>query len=215
MLPRDFKTTPFSFRVLNVSASLLGSTLTTQLNPTNLVHVLYMTLVLEQTWCSAFQASGGIMPSSLFIRSMPKSQSWLRCRLSTCFPSLKENAECGIQTQFQTQLLWARQVSDVLAESITDNCMPLQVLVEKEWYLCSFWLGSSPGGSGQLSLWDLRSQNNCVFCLSSAKMFSCWGSSSDLCSSGGKPEVFWFILSFQWHKWDQNLVIFPYRYHLC
>lgn len=115
MLPGDFQATPFSFRVLNVSVSLPRSTLTTQLNPTNVIHILYMTFVLEQTWCPAFQASGGIMPSSLFVRSMPRSQSWLRCSLSTCSPSLKENAECGIQKQFQAQLS-ARQVPNMLAD---------------------------------------------------------------------------------------------------
>lgn len=171
MLPRDFQT-PFSFRVLNVSASLPDSTLTTRLNQTNLIHISYMTFVLEQTCCPAFQASGGIMPFSLFIRSMPKSQSWITCRLSTCFLSLKENAECGIQTRFQAQSLSARQVSNMLADSIIDNCMPVQALLETEWYLCNSWPGSSPGGSGQLSLWALRSQNDCIFSLSSAKMSS-------------------------------------------
>lgn len=201
MQPGDFQTTPFSFRVLNVSVSLPGSTLTTWLNPANLIHILYMTFVLEQTWRPAFQASGGIMPSSLFIRSMPKSQSWLRCSLSTCFLSLKEIAECSIQTQFQAQLLSARQVSDMFADSITDNCVPLQAPVEMEWYSCNSWPGSSPGGSEKLSLWALRSQNDCIVYLSSAKMFSCRASSSDIRSSGGKPELFWFILSFQWYIW--------------
>lgn len=203
MLPGDFQTTPFSFRVLNVSVSLPGST--TRLNQTNLICILYVTFVLEQICCPAFQASRGILPSSLFIRSMPKSQSWLMCSLSTLLPI--SEGKCSIQMQFQVRLS-AIHVSSMLADSIIDNCRDGMVIV---WFLAwifSWW-------SEQLSLWALRSWKVCVFYPSSAKMFSYWPSSSDLRSSGSKPEMSWSILSFQWYKWHQNLVIFSYHYHLC
>lgn len=212
MLPGDFQTKPFSFKALNVSVSLPGNTLTTQLNQTNLIHILYMTFVLEKTCCPAFQSSRGVMPSSLFIRSMPKSQSWLMCSLSTCFPSLKENVEWSIQSQFQAQLLSARQVSNVLADSVIDDCMPFQALVETQWYSCNSWAVSSPDRSIKFGLWSFRSQNDCIFYPSCAKMFGHWAYSSDLRPSGGIPELFWFILTFQSYKWNKNLIIFSYWY---
>lgn len=121
-----------------------------------------MTFVLEQTCCPAFQASGGIMPSSLFIRSMPKSQCWLICSSSKCSLPQKEKAECSIQKQFQTRLLSAKQVSNMLADSITDICMCLWAPVEAECYLCNSWPVSSPLRTEQLSLWVSRSQNDCI-----------------------------------------------------
>lgn len=107
------------------------------------------------------------MPSSLFIRSMPKSHCWLIHRLSTCFLSRKENAEYVIQNQFQAQLLSARQVSNALADSTVDNCMPLQASVEAGCYSHNPWPVSSPAGS-EFSLWASRSQNDCIIYLSSA-----------------------------------------------
>lgn len=115
--------------------------------------------------------------------------------------------KCSIQMQFQARLS-AIHVSSMLADSIIDNCRDGMVLV---WFLAwifSWW-------SEQLSLWALRSWKDCVFYPSSAKMFSHWASSSDLRSSGSNPEMSWSILSFQWYKWHQNLVIFSYHYHLC
>ena len=55
MLPEDFQMELLSFRILNVLTSPGDSTLTTLVNPANLINVLYMTFILEQTCCPAFQ----------------------------------------------------------------------------------------------------------------------------------------------------------------
>lgn len=54
MLSEDVETASFSFRVLNVSTSPWGSTLTTQVNPANLINISRMMFVLEQTCCLVF-----------------------------------------------------------------------------------------------------------------------------------------------------------------
>lgn len=105
VLPEDFQTELLSFRVPNVFTSPRDSTLTMQVNSTNLINILYMTFILEQTCCPAFQTPGVIVPSSLFIKSMPKSQRWLICWRPTCFLSPIRKFRRQASTVIQTQLL--------------------------------------------------------------------------------------------------------------
>lgn len=150
MLPRDFQT-PFSFRVLNVSASLKGSTLTTWLNPTNLIHILYMTFVLEQTWCPAFQVSGGIMPSSLFIRSNAQIPELAKVQPIHMLPITEGKCRMrhpdAVPGRFQIRLLTASLC--VPSSSSRDGMVLVQFLA----WIFSWWVRTTQSLGFKESKW--------------------------------------------------------------